>query len=202
MAADQIKNAVCYIHRGIPVDVRLLHEHHKHPKGFGGSPDDPENLVWLCGSCHDVIHRLAHFIRSDKKGLASDLAYQYQTAQNLSPSGRQRLVELANIISKAMTEYVPNIDDESDEDTVIVQLHMPRSLHRKLKTEASKHANQKSGRKMGLYRYILRVLANHAQVASQTPMHRRNPGKYYGVESTEDDSTEETPAAPLLTPLE
>lgn len=180
--ANRIQTACCYVHKSVPVDVRLLHEHHRHPKGYGGA-DAAENLVWLCGSCHTVLHNLAHYLNSGKQGLASDLAMQYQTMQNLSPAGRHRLLALADIVAKAMKSYdVDDLEEKGDEDTIVMQLHVKRSVHKALKVEASKYTNPKSGRQMGLYNYVNRVLENHIRVAVTTPMLRKDDRKFYGNE--------------------
>ena len=34
-----------------------IHVHHRKFRGRGGD-DVPENLVWLCGSCHDEAHNI------------------------------------------------------------------------------------------------------------------------------------------------
>lgn len=190
--SDRIQIASCYVHKSAPVDVRLLHEHHKQPKGYGGG-EEGENKVWLCGSCHTVLHNLAHYISSGKQGLASDLAMQYQTMQNLSPAGRIRLLELANFVAQAMKAYVPDLDEESEEDTVIMQLHVPRRLHKMLKAEASKYIHPKSGRQMGLYAYTLMVLQNHVRVAVTTPMHRKDERQFYGNDGIEANANDGAP---------
>jgi len=109
---------------------------------------------------------------------------QYQTMQNLSPAGRYRLLELANTVAKAMKSFIPDEDslEEDEEDTVIVQLRVKRKVHKALKTEASKYTNPKSGRQMGLYNYINRVLENHIRVAVTAPMHRKQDEKFFGNE--------------------
>jgi hypothetical protein len=204
--ANRIQTASCFVHKSVAVDVRLLHEHHKQPKGFGGG-EEGENKVWLCGSCHGVLHNLAHFINSGKQGLANDLAMQYQTMQNLSPAGRVRLLDLASTASQAMLDFDPDLDDESDEDTVIVQLRLTRKLHGRLKEQASNYINPKSGRQMGLYNYITRVLENHIRVATLTPRRRKNESEFFGndgviematAETAETDLSEE-PTEPLRT---
>lgn len=181
MAAETYQMASCYVHQGAPVDTRLLHEHHKHPKGYGGS-DDPDNLIWLCGSCHDLVHRLANYLRSKKIGLVSDLAYQYQTSQNLSPAGKQRLLELAKVAALSMDEFDPELMELDEEDTVLVQLPIPRSIHTQAKQLAAQYKNPGGKRQMGLYRYLVTVITSHVQLATNSPMHSNNPEKYFGVD--------------------
>jgi hypothetical protein len=179
---DHYKMGQCYVHKGPVVDTRLLHEHHKHPKGYGGS-NDPDNLVWLCGSCHDLVHRLAHYIRRGKSGLVSDLAQQYQAAQNLSPAGRHRLLELAHLVATSMDTFIPEDMEEFDEeDTVLVQIPLPRTIHKTAKYLASCYKNSGSGRQMGLYRYLSIVITNHVLLAGSTKIHNKNPNKLYVVD--------------------
>ncbi len=194
MPAEQYQNASCYVHRGPPIDTRLLHEHHKHPKGYGGG-NERDNLVWLCGSCHDLVHRLAHYIKSNKKGLVSDLSQQYQTAQNLSPAGRQRLLELAQLVAKSAADFVPGeLDDMEQEDTVLVQIPLPRSVHLQAKLLASQYKNP-GGRQMGLYKYLSTVLINHVRMVGASPMRARDPNKAFGVDSSDSElSTAEASA--------
>ena len=177
--ADKLHYAPCYVHGGEAVDTRLLHEHHKVPQGYGGK-DEPSNRVWLCGSCHDHLHRLAQYLLSGKQGLASDLAVQIFPAM---PAARQRLQELAKTAAKAQQEYVPHFGDtEEEDDVVIVALHMPRSLHAQLKTLASNHSNKNSKRRVGLYRYIMTVLRNHVKVANVTVGTAAKPEKLYAAQ--------------------
>lgn len=200
--AQNVKIASCYVHQNVKVDTRLLHKHHKHPQGYGGT-DDPDNLVWLCGSCHDVLHRLAYMINNGKSGPARDLAAQYQDMQNLSPAGRHRLLDLSSTVAAAMRGalYTPEVSPDLVEETerkIIVSLHLPAKLHGALKAEASKYTNPVSGRRMGLYRYIERVLHNHVAVASNSPAAREDPRKFYAVEnpSKEEEAVDD---APLIT---
>jgi len=171
------------VHKGVPVDTRLLHEHHKQPKGYGGG-NDPDNLVWLCGSCHDLVHRLAHLVRGKKLGVVSDLAQQYQTSQNLSPAGRHRLIELAKLVSMSMETFVPDEDmDEFDaEDTILVQIPLPRAIHKTAKHLASLTKNPGSKRQMGLYHYLSLVITNHVLLAGSSKIHNKNPAKLFGVD--------------------
>jgi len=108
---------------------------------------------------------------------------QYQTMQNLSPAGRHRLLALSRTVAEAMKSFVPDADslEEKSDDTVIIQLHIQRNLHKALKLEASKYTNPKSGRQMGLYNYINRVLENHIRVAATSPMHRKDDAKFFGA---------------------
>jgi len=183
MPAEKYQTARCYVHQGMPVDTRLLHEHHKRPQGYGGEKDDPENLVWLCGSCHDLVHRLAHFMRGRKKGLVSDLAQQYQASQNLSPAGKQRLLELANLVATTIDSFIPeDMEELVEEDTVLVQVPLPRSVHKMLKHLAAQHKNPGSKRQLGMYKYLQILITNHVKLATSSRMHAKDPEKYFGVD--------------------
>lgn len=186
--AEKFKTASCHVCAGAPVDTRLLHEHHMHPKGYGGS-DDPENLVWLCGSCHDLVHRLSHFLRSKKTGLVRDLAQQYQESRGLSPAGRHRLLKLADVVAEAMTTHTPTFEElEEDEGgTILVQIPLPKSIHAKAKVLAASHTNPKSGRRMGLYKYLRRVVINHVTLATNAPMLAQEPRRYYVADADVGD---------------
>jgi len=143
----------CHVHGGNPVDIRLLHEHHIKPKGYGGE-DTGENLIWLCASCHDLVHRMSHMYTTEKRGIANDLAVQYLPG---SPAARKRLQVLVAEVANSMKDYVPELEDGDEDDTVIVTLHLPRKVHHRLKTCAADHS-------MGLYKYIYRVLKNNVTV--------------------------------------
>jgi len=185
--STSIQTAKCYVHGGDPVDTRLLHEHHVVPQGYGGE-DDPTNTVWLCGSCHDIVHRMAHWFNSKKEGLAKDLAMQYIPRM---PAARERLMELARTVAQAMNDYVPEIGEfDNEDDTVIMQLHVPASLHKKLKTLAADLRQPNTKRKMGLYKYVVNVLRNHVRVATYQAPGPSSADKLFDVKK--DDSPEKT----------
>jgi hypothetical protein len=191
MAITRYQTATCYVHAGPPIDTRLLHEHHKHPKGYGGG-DERDNLVWLCGSCHDLVHRLAHYFKSGKTGLVSDLAQEYQAAQNLSPAARHRLLELAQLVAKSMDSFVPEeFENMEQEDTVLVQIPLPRSIHLQAKHLAAQYKNPGGKRQMGLYRYLSKVLVNHVRMVSGAPMRAKDPARAFGALAPEPDDAPE-----------
>ncbi len=154
----------CYIHGGEDVGPRLLVIHHKHPTGWGGK-DVPENKISICASCHDLLHKIAESFFAKKRGVGADLANQYLPND---PRRRQLLLQLANQAATAKRDYyanhpdeVPEIEDNSD--TVMVSLEISRGLHHRLKTLSSGYQHE-NGRKVGLYRYIVEVLKNHAKM--------------------------------------
>ena len=119
---------------------------------------------------------------SNKQGVANDLAMQYLPG---SPAARQRLVSLVASVATSMKDYIPELGDEDDEDdTVIVTLHVPRRLHHKLKTCATNYSNAKSGRRVGLYNYIIRVLKNNVTVELNSAGSHTSTVKKYGIAET------------------
>jgi len=185
--SEEIRRQCCYIHVGNPVDTRLLHEHHVKPKGYGGE-DTEENLVWLCASCHDLVHRMAHMYTTDKKGIANDLAVQYLPG---SPAARKRLQTLVAEVARSMKDYVPELGEEDDEeDTVIVSLHLPKRVHHKLKTCAADHS-------MGLYKYIYKVLKNNVAVSMHSPGSKSDPAKRF-MTPEDEQLTDKTAEDPIL----
>lgn len=155
------------MHRGNPVSTKLLHRHHVTPQGFGGA-DTEGNTVWLCASCHDLLHRLANFVLSKKNGLAQDLANQYLPN---SPAARQRLWKLVKEAATAMETHIP---EAGEDEEILLSLSIPRSLHHQLKTLAQDYFHSKSGRRVGLYRYCVEVLTKHVGVKLGKPGAREN----------------------------
>jgi hypothetical protein len=154
----------CHVHGGQQVSRQLLVEHHKHPTGFGG-PDIPDNIVLICATCHDLLHKIAEAMYYKKEGKAIDLANQYLPND---PRRRTLLLALSNQAAAAKREYyethtdeVPEDPDEVEERMVRVGLEMEESLHQRLKIKADDFTHPETGRKVGLYRYILEVLRAH-----------------------------------------
>jgi hypothetical protein len=185
---DVIELASCFVHGGNPVDTRLLHLHHRIPLGYGGL-DEPDNRRWLCGSCHDHVHRLSYLMIRGQSGVAHDLAMQ---AFPTTPSIRVRLLDLVTTAAEAMKKHAPSNNPEQEQDEVVVmQLHLPKSLHRRLKTLAATHTHPKSGRKVGLYRYCLTILQNHCKVAETESLPQATTQRLYRYEpQTETASTD------------
>lgn len=156
----------CHIHGGQQVSRELLVPHHKHPTGYGG-PDIPENIVLICATCHDILHKMEAAFYAKNTGKANDLANQYLPND---PRRRTLLITLANQAAAAKREYyenhsdeVPEDPDEVEERLIKVTLEMEESLHHRLKIKAADCKHPKSGRKVGLYRYILEVLRAHVE---------------------------------------
>lgn len=139
-------------------------EHHKHPTGYGG-PDVPDNIILICASCHTILHKIEAALYARKTGIANDLASQYLPND---PKRRALLLELSNQAATAKRVYyethpneVPDDPEEVEERVVKVSLEMEESLHQRLKVMAADHRHPNSGRRVGLYRYILEVLRAH-----------------------------------------
>jgi tRNA A37 N6-isopentenylltransferase MiaA len=156
----------CHIHGGQEVGRDLLVEHHKWPTGFGG-PDVPRNIILICATCHDVLHKIAEALYHKKMGKASDLANQYLPND---PRRREKLLELSNLVASKKREYyeshpddVPDDPEDFEEEReVMMTLAVPESLHSRLKLKAS-DARHGSGRKVGLYRYCIEILRAHVE---------------------------------------
>ena len=147
--------AVCWVHRiGDPVDVVFLCEHHRQPRAFGGD-NDPENLIWLCSGCHDILHRLATMKAARKAGLVQDFLSLYLPS---SPAARERLETLVSEVLKA--KLASSNTAVLQDDQVLLTLKVPRSVHSKLKTLSMDYLHA-SGRKVGLAAYAAFVLYQH-----------------------------------------
>jgi hypothetical protein len=103
---------------------------------------------------------------SGKYGIAQDLIGQYLPTQ---PAARERIQDLVEVAVKSMKDYVPSIEEDG-EDRVVMQLHVPRRIHSRLKTLSA-------DQKVGLYRYTLAVLERHTQVANDPYI---NPSAKFG----------------------
>lgn len=150
----------CYIHGGEDVLPALLVEHHVHPTGYGG-PDTPDNIVHICATCHDLLHKAERAICSGKSWKAIDMVMNYLPNQ---PNKRELLYQLALKAAEARAAHLErgiDVEDlDSEEDVVMMQLELPAGLHHRLKTLASSYKHR-NGRRLGLYRYVLMVLKGH-----------------------------------------
>ena len=194
---DTIELVACFVHGGEAVDSRLRVPHHLVPLGYGGQ-DVPENIQWVCGACHDHVHRLAFLIAKGQVGVAQDLAVQEFPT---TPSIRGRLMELANIVAKAFKTRQATGEEDEQNEVVVLQLHLPKALHRRLKTLAASHTHQKSGRKVGLYRYCLTVLQNHCRVAELETIAEQNPQRLYRYAPQPETSSPDNSTNPFLIDL-
>lgn len=104
-----------------------LEEHHIVPQRFNGS-DEPENTVWLCGSCHDKIERLYDDEFYRRLGVAVDEVKQEPTDR--TTTGHK--VKPRNSNSREIPAYSPHIEFEDwDVDVTITGIRegdVPESI--------------------------------------------------------------------------
>lgn len=50
--------------------TQLAHEHHVRPQAAGGGPQD---TTWLCGGCHDNVHRVYDMLKGPRAVHAEDV---------------------------------------------------------------------------------------------------------------------------------
>ena len=155
--------ARCEIHNDVEVPRETLEIHHKHPQAYGGG-DEADNLGLLCTGCHTIIHKAALKLYSGNGGSAKDLMERFLPGQ---PARQEKLWRLVQIIARARMEHarstdIPEagVDDADHQSTVKMSLDMPDWLHHRLKTLST-------GQGLGLY--VMKVLENHALVATQKP---------------------------------
>lgn len=152
----------CYVHQGESHTREEMQTHHVVPQAYGGG-DDSENLVLICSSSHDLLHRVAHKIYANKSGEGKDIIARYLPD---NPARQERLWKLAASVARARRDHartteIPEAGVEAeDQATVMVSLDVPDWLHHRLKTLSIG---------TGLAKYCLKVLENHALVATQKP---------------------------------
>lgn len=178
----------CLIHNDKQVSTKLLEEHHKHPTAYGG-PDIPENICWLCPSCHDAVHRMSHLYYARKNGEADDLITQYLPNQ---PARQQRLKQLCLTVANARREHVRTGDapaaGEDEQETVKMTVEVPSWVHHRLKTATM-------GK--GLYKSITAYLTKLA-----VDLTKSSGGEESPVTIAEEEATTEEPdAQPAALPL-
>lgn len=69
---DGGKCRVCHVYTGTTGDPRLIGAAHHIVFRSAGGADTPDNLIWTCAECHDLIHR--HKITTS--GTASKLSLE------------------------------------------------------------------------------------------------------------------------------
>lgn len=162
----------CFIHQGEHIPPEATQTHHKVPRAYGGL-DDEFNLVDLCSTCHDLLHRSALRLYSGKAGQAKDIVVRYLPDQ---PARVERLWKLVQTVAQARQRHVrssavPEAGVEADHQSVVkMQLELPDWLHHRYKALSTGQ---------GLNRYVLQVLENHAQVATQKP--GAAPDELFGI---------------------
>jgi len=147
---------ICFIHQSNgPIDVVFLHEHHRTPRAFGGT-DDEDNLIWLCVPCHDLLHRTAVMSMHGKRGLVDDVIDQYLPGDL---NAQQKFKTLLHEVIQAKTAFMEKAEDP--EDTVLMNLKIPKQVHSVLKTCSMDHQHP-NGRNMGLYAFTTKILTQFA----------------------------------------
>lgn len=129
---------------------KLAHEHHKVPRAAGGQ-DTRENLVFLCPTCHDNLHRFAEMIVGGKVNEALDLVgLEYR-----SPAPRARSIELAKLVAQSFS--IPGMEEKAE---VTISVTLPRELVGRLKVLASEHTTDK-GRAYGVPKFAALILTQY-----------------------------------------
>lgn len=99
--------------------VDLKNEHHKVPQAFGGT-DDYENLITLCPTCHQTLHRIAEmWFNPKRQGKMEYTMLSYAT--NNCPNNSNALSFLRELVQCAYTaeyEYKKGNVVEYSEDQI------------------------------------------------------------------------------------
>jgi len=125
-----------------------MHEHHVHTRAAGGS-DAPENLKFLCPTCHQAVHMIARKVAAGKPAnhLYSNPLWKAAGAQRRAKSLVGEVIKHEMIAPSNTRRSRP----------VSVTVHIPPQLYIRLQTLASrsKHAN---GRKGSVPAVILNII--------------------------------------------
>lgn len=127
------------------------HVHHKNPRHAGGS-DAASNLIWLCATCHQLVHRAAQMLKANRKGTAADLAM----VSFASPASRQRFLEIVN------TEVEASIaakEAGTGSDEIIVEVPIPRADYVRLKLLVADY--KAGGKKVSISDFVARLVLSH-----------------------------------------
>lgn len=140
---------LCYVH-GTNLPRAGANEHHIVPQAAGGT-DDPSNLVWLCATCHNVLHRCEEHLQAGRAGVVRDIISSAYTGAR-SRSRMERLVQEA---AKAFAA--------ADEAGVAGDgiLEIPRALFDLLKMAARETKDPQTGRRASVQGYVLRLIQGH-----------------------------------------
>lgn len=117
---------------------QVANHHHIHPRAFGG-PDTPENMAWMCGSHHDLLHRMAEHIVHGRRGRAVDLV---DLEFPLSPVFRERAMYYAVRAASAEIAWRESGGDGDvgpSPEFVNVKVKLSRDDYISLKAKASDH---------------------------------------------------------------
>ena len=135
----------CWICQGTEAS-QVANLHHKTPRAFGGD-DSPDNLVWLCSSHHNLLHRMAEHLVKGRVGRACDLA---DITFPSSPGSRQRVFNLAQAAAKAQQSHEESVGDITPKK---VNITLEPDLYIELKARSI-------DRGVPLSRYLVRILEN------------------------------------------
>jgi len=131
----------CYVHN-TPVPRAAANSHHVTPQAAGGAKG---KQVWVCASCHSVLHRISEQMVLGKQGIARDLASQYAP----TPAMRQRLMYLVENSAEAMNAAA---EGQAGRDEVIIQVELPAEVAHRFRLLVGDLRIQ--GRKIGMSRFL------------------------------------------------
>lgn len=126
------------------------HVHHRNPRHAGGT-DSSSNLVWLCATCHQLVHRASQMIKAGRSGSAADLA----DTTFPSPKQRQRFLEIVREEISASLEAEENGRGSA---TILMEIPIPREEYNKLKELIRARQGKK---KVSIATYCAGVLLTH-----------------------------------------
>jgi len=132
----------CYVH-GTKVPRAAANSHHVTPQAAGGTHGE---TVWVCASCHTVLHRISEQMVQGKTGVANDIANQYAP----TPAMRRRLMRLVD--SSATSMQAVNEGEIPGRDEVIIQVALPAEVAKRFKLMVGDI--RISGRKIGVSRFL------------------------------------------------
>jgi len=144
-----VQLVTCYICKQLK-PRKLAHEHHKVPRAAGGK-DTKDNLVYLCPTCHDNLHRFAEMISNGKSSEAVDLA----TLEYKAPAVRSRSMKLAQLVAKSFA--IPGLDERAETE---VRVTLPTELVKRLRVLASEHPGDR-GRPLGVPKFAALILTQY-----------------------------------------
>lgn len=132
------------------------HVHHRNPRHAGGS-DAATNLVWLCATCHQLVHRGAQMVKANRKGDMADLAMLTFPA----PAPRQRFLEVVQQEVEASAHAKEAGIGRKD---VVVEVPIPREDYERLKRLVSDY--KANGKKLSISNFVARLVLAHVNKRS------------------------------------
>jgi hypothetical protein len=141
----------CWVH-GTNITRAAANKHHITPQAAGGS-DDKKNLIFLCVNCHSVLHRCEELLASGKGNLTSELI---ATTFPDSTGARSRMKQLVAEARSAFQDA-----DESGLASDKASVELDRDLFDKIQLLAQEVRDPRTGRKVGVSRYVSAILEKH-----------------------------------------